>query len=324
LILLAIFLLTLIFLSLGSQAAGTWLDSIRYPPPGKLKNHLHVQETGSGTACVILESGLAATSLSWVLTQPEIARFAKTVSYDRAGLGYSAGAKTPHSLHALLNDLHALVSASGAPCVLAGHSFGGLLVQAYAHLHPENVAALVLIDPVSLAHWASPNAQDLNRLSLGAKLCRRGAMLAHLGIVRAALILLTSGGRRIAAFIGRVSAGKGSSVMARLAGEVAKLPPATHPLIRAHWSRPRSFSKLAEYLEYLPTAAKAAIAMPPPLHIPMTILSAATATSAEIQERDGWIAQRPGGRHQQIPGTSHWIQLDRPDLVVDAIRAHIK
>ncbi len=301
------------------------MDAVRYPPPGRLTNAgLHVQQTGNGATCVLLESGLAATSLSWVLTQPGISRFARAISYDRAGLGYSSDAKAPHSLHALLDDLHTLIATTGAPCVLAGHSFGGLLVQAYAHLHPENVAALVLIDPVSLATWANPSLQERNRLSLGAKLCRRGAFLARLGIVRAALILLTSGGRSIAGFIGRVSAGKGSSVMARLAGEVAKLPPETHPLIRAHWSRPRSFLKLAEYLEDLPTAAQSAIAMPPPLHIPMTILSAATATSAEMQERDNWIAQRPGSRHEHIPGTSHWIQLDRPDAVINAIRAHIE
>jgi pimeloyl-ACP methyl ester carboxylesterase len=46
-------------------------------------------------------------------------------------------------------DLHALVQGLGmeSPIVLVGHSFGGLVGLDYAHRWPDQVAALVLVDP---------------------------------------------------------------------------------------------------------------------------------------------------------------------------------
>jgi pimeloyl-ACP methyl ester carboxylesterase len=326
-------LLLFLFLLVGAvaaamafQAIATRLDSAHLPPPGKLiaipNGVLHYQQIGNQGPTIILESGLAATSLSWVLTQAEIGRLARAISYDRSGLGFSKPSKRPHSLLQMLTDLHDLADAAQLPrpYTLVGHSFGGLLVQAYAHLHPENVAGLVLVDPVSLAAWSNPAPNSRQRLALGAKLCRRGAWLARLGVVRASLVALSSGGRRLPSLVGQVTAGKGNSVMARLAGEVAKLPKETHPIIRAHWSRPSSFRKLAQYLDNLAAAAQAALQMPVPLHIPIIILSASTATPAELAEREAWIQNRPRSRHTVIENTSHWIQLDRPDAVIAAVR----
>ena len=308
------------------QAVATRVDAVRLRPPGKFvtipDGVLHFQQLGNEGPTVILESGLAATSLSWVLTQAEIGCFARAISYDRSGLGFSKPSRRPHSLDQMLTGLHHLANAAAwpRPYTLVGHSFGGLLVQTYAHLHPEHVAGLVLVDPVSIADWSNPSPSSLQRLALGAKLCRRGAWLAHFGLVRASLLALASGGRRLPSLIGRVTAGKGNSVMARLAGEVAKLPKETHPVIRAHWSRPSSFGKLAQYLDNLPTAAQTALQMPVPLHIPIIILSASTATPAELAEREAWIRNRPRSRHTVIEKTSHWIQLDRPDAVIAAVR----
>jgi pimeloyl-ACP methyl ester carboxylesterase len=308
------------------QTVATRFDAIRLPPPGKLidipNGVLHFQQIGNEGPAVVLESGLAATSLSWVLTRAEIGSFARAITYDRSGLGFSKPSKGPHSLAQMLTDLHDLALAAHLPrpFILVGHSFGGLLVQAYAHLRPEDVAGLVLVDPVSIAEWSNPAASSRQRLALGAKLCRRGAWLARLGLVRASLLALASGGRRLPSLVGRVTAGKGNSVMARLAAEVAKLPKETHPIIRAHWSRPSSFGTLAQYLDNLPAAAQTALQMPVPLHIPIIILSASTATSRELAEREAWIADRPCSRHAVIENTSHWIQFDRPDVVIAAVR----
>ena len=72
-----------------------------FDPPGQLVQidnaKLHLQITGSGRPVVVLEAGIAATSLSWALVQPELAKFATVVSYDRAGLGWSGPATTPRT-----------------------------------------------------------------------------------------------------------------------------------------------------------------------------------------------------------------------------------
>ena len=304
-------------------------DLRRYPSPGRLvpinSKRLHVVEQGTanqgGAPLVVLEAGLAATSLSWVFTPPLLAEFAHVVSYDRAGLGRSSAVRKPPTLHDVLADLDALTKTlpHSRPIILVGHSFGALVIRAFAHLHPHRVAGLVLVDPVSLATYANPDRHHAKRLKLAQRLSRRGVWLARLAVVRTALWLVARGARKLPAFIGRVSAGKGSSVMDRLAGEIAKLPPETHGPIRAHWSKPASFRMMADYLRLLPTAAGQAQRMPVPAHIPMVILSAATATAFELAEREGWTTAHPLSRHTQVPGTTHWLQLDRPDLVADAV-----
>ncbi len=305
------------------EAVAEKRDLRRYPPPGRLvtERKLHILEKGGGSPTVLLESGLAATSVSWVLTQNLIAPSARVFAYDRAGLGWSAETSEPLTLNGLLADLAAVVHAiqPDLPVILVGHSFGGLLVSAFAHLHPERVAGLVLVDPVSIATYANATPHHAQRILFGARLARRGAWLARFAIVRGALSLVAHGRNKLAIGIGRISAGQGSSVMSRLATEVAKLPKETYGPIRSHWSRPASFRLLARYLELVPKAAQQAQRMPIPPDIPVIILSAASATQGELAERDNLIRSRPASRHTQIPETTHWIQLDRPDLISEAV-----
>jgi len=308
------FIVLLLLLEVAAQKR----DLRRYPPPGRILNNLHLLEKGAGTPVIILESGLAATSVSWVLAHNQMAQAARVIAYDRPGLGWSPARKEPLTLNGLLASLSNVVQPN-EPAILVGHSFGGLLVSAFAHLHPDRVAGLVLADPVSIATYADPDRTHTQRLKLAVRLSRRGAWLARLGIVRGALSLVKRGNNKLPSLIGRASAGKGSSVMNRLATEVAKLPKETHGPISSHWSRAASFQLLAQYLELVPVAARQAQDMPIPPHIPVIILSAATATSSELAERDSWIRNRPFSRHSQIPGTTHWIQLDRPDLIAAAV-----
>ncbi len=105
--------------------------------------------TGEGRHTVLLEAGGSDWSAIWGLVQPQLERDARICSYDRAGLGYSDPAPGPRSPNAIVNDLHALIRAAGltTPLVLVGHSLGGFNVKLYAALHPEDVAGLVLVDP---------------------------------------------------------------------------------------------------------------------------------------------------------------------------------
>jgi pimeloyl-ACP methyl ester carboxylesterase len=270
---------------------------------------------------VIFEAGIAGSCLSWSLVQPLVAEFAHAVSYDRAGLGWSTGTLTPRTVANMVDELAAALRAAqiGPPYVLVGHSFGGLLMQAFAHAHSGDTSALILVDPVTQSGWANADTQQLGRLKAGARLSRRGAWLARLGIVRATLSLLVSGGTRIPKLLARASARQGNNVIERLVGEVRKLPPAAQPIVAFHWSRARSFTAMAAYLECLPASARLALTMPVPTEIPLVILSAATATSAELAERASWVAANRNARHVQIESTGHWLQLERPELVASAI-----
>ena len=270
----------------------------------------------------MFEAGIAGSCLSWSLVQPLVAEFARAVSYDRAGLGWSTGLLTPRTVSNMVFELATVLKAAQltAPYILVGHSFGCLLIHAFAHTHPAQTAALIMVDPVSQTGWAHAGAEQIRRLSAGARLSRRGAWLARLGIVRAALSLLVAGGTKLPKLVARASAGPGNSVIERLIGEVRKLPAEAQRMVAEHWSRASSFTALAAYLECLPLCARAALDMPLPPEIPLTILSAANATRAELAERTAWVTGNQNGRHIQVEGTGHWLQLERPNLVADVIR----
>ena len=104
--------------------------------------------TGTGSPTVVLETGLGAESNEWRSVQTAVERYARVLSYDRAGRGQSDKAARPRSAAAMVEDLHALLRAVElpGPYVLVGHSFGGLLVRIFAHRYPREVQGLVLVD----------------------------------------------------------------------------------------------------------------------------------------------------------------------------------
>ncbi len=308
------------------QAVGTAADRRRYPPPGRLidigGHRLHFADSGGSGPAIIFESGISATSLNWTGVRTQVEAFSRACTYDRAWLGWSDPASSPRTTSTIVDELHALLEAASIPppYILVGHSFGGLLIGAYAARYPTQIAGFILLDPLSPREWLSAPPAQARMLRLGVKLSRRGALLARLGVVRAALALLMTGGRRVPQFVARVGGGRGESAISRLVGEVRKMPPETWPMVRAHWCQPKSFEGMAAYLESLPASAAEAAALTSPAGIPVTILSAATATPEQLKERDGWARRSPHGQHVVARKSGHWIQLDEPELAVQAVR----
>jgi pimeloyl-ACP methyl ester carboxylesterase len=123
-----------------------------YAPPGDLVDiggrRLHLQTAGQGGPTVVLEAAIWDFHLTWTLVAPSVAEFARVVTYDRAGLGWSDPAPGPRTAEAMLADLRALLRAANVPppYVLVGQSFSGLLARLYAYRYPDEVAGLVLVD----------------------------------------------------------------------------------------------------------------------------------------------------------------------------------
>jgi pimeloyl-ACP methyl ester carboxylesterase len=123
-------------------------------------HRLHLNCTGSGSPTVVLQPGGGdmASSLGWIA--PAVAQHTRVCVYDRAGRAWSEPADNPQDGYQVATDLHTLLQTAHVPgpYVLAGHSFGGQYVLAYAARYPEEVAGMVLIDATNTPSSSKPGA----------------------------------------------------------------------------------------------------------------------------------------------------------------------
>lgn len=75
-----------------------------------------------------MDYGLGGLSLVWILVQPEVAKFTRVCSYDRAGYAWSANSPKTRTSQQMVQELHTLLNHAGIekPYVLVGHSLGAL------------------------------------------------------------------------------------------------------------------------------------------------------------------------------------------------------
>lgn len=122
---------------------------------------------GVGSPAVVFEGGFGIGIASWSTVQKEVAVFAKTVSYDRAGLGQSDLGPKPRSAKQIATELHTALEKAGVkpPYVLVGHSLGGTFVRVFADMYPKEVVGMVLIDPSqeSFNDWLNKSHPNLRR-----------------------------------------------------------------------------------------------------------------------------------------------------------------
>ena len=306
------------------QRIGAARSRSRFVPPGVLfdvgGHRLHVVCGGAGGPGVLFESGIAASSVSWALVLPEIAKFTMTCAYDRAGFAFSDVASSPRTFDRILDDLSGVLAHVGMrhPCVLVGHSFGGLIVRGYAARHPDNVAGIVMIDPPT--EWIDPGPQHV-RLIRGARgLSTIGAWLAQMGVVRACLMLLSSGRPGAPRQFVRVFGPTAARTVERLVGEVRKLPADIHPVVQALWCDPKCFRAMADHLLVLQREGAAIAAMAPPPQIPVVVISGGHQTPETIAAQRRFADASLKGRHVIADESGHWVPFDQPELIVAVVR----
>lgn len=129
-----------------------WAVPVDPQPVGRLISigspRLHIRCTGIGSPTVIVENGGAAFSFDWALVQPEVQRFTRICTYDRAGYAWSDPGPEFDTFDQASRDLHQLLANRGVdgPYVLVGHSLGGMLVRYYQAKYPRDVVGVVLVD----------------------------------------------------------------------------------------------------------------------------------------------------------------------------------
>lgn len=148
------FALLLIIAGVSYQVIESRADARRFHREGRSVDiggyNLNINCTGWGSPTVILESGHQVLGIGWRFVQPDIAKFTRVCSYDRAGYGWSDPGPMPRTSAQIVKELHTLLQNAGEkpPYVMVGHSFGGTNVRIYTGHYPSEVAGMVLAEPV--------------------------------------------------------------------------------------------------------------------------------------------------------------------------------
>lgn len=226
----------------------------------------------------------------------------------------------PRTAGRIAGELHELLGRAGVPppYVLAGHSFGGLVMRVFAARHPREVAGLVLVDPAHPEEWLEPGEHGRRQIARGVALCRYGAGAARLGVARVVASLVGIGALAPARALTRlVSRGGLGRADEEILAPVGKLPPEARRPLREFWTQPKFFEALGSQIETIcESAADVRDAALPP--VPLVTISSAASSPRRLELQDA-LARAARGRHVIARHAGHWVPLDEPAVVVAAI-----
>jgi pimeloyl-ACP methyl ester carboxylesterase len=102
-----------------------------YAQPGQLvaanETRLNFYCMGNGSPAVVFDSGWEDWAPAWAVVQPQVAKWTRACSYDRAGAGFSDAGPMPRTSVRIADELHSALHNAGidGPYILVGHAFGG-------------------------------------------------------------------------------------------------------------------------------------------------------------------------------------------------------
>ncbi len=282
------------------QAIGATIDKQHFPLVGQMVDvggyKLHLYCTGTGSPTVILEAGLGDNTLVWSKVQPGIATSTRVCSYDRAGYGRSDVSSTPRTGKQIVAELHTLLMKAdiASPYILVGHSLGGLFVRLYASTYPREVTGMVLID-ASHEDQPASSAQEVQNHYLN-------QWLATFGIQRLVLQLNLEP-----------------------SDDFKDYPSAVVPIMKAYEARPQFFRTYADELAaFDETAAEVRASTRNLGNMPLIVLSHGLPVPLSLQRQEFFGKLSTHSTLIVASHSGHYIQLEQPALVIDAIRQVLK
>lgn len=299
------------------------------PPPGTLVDiggfRLHLHCTGDGSPTIVLDAALGASSLSWSLVQPELARLSRVCSYDRGGFGWSDPGPMPRTADRIAEELHTLLERARVPppYVLVGHSFGGLVALIFARRFRSVTSGLVLVDPAHAEDWVTPAPKEQVQIDRGVRLCRYGAVTARIGLARIVSTLVGFGQIRTARLLVKVASRRGLSRQDEaILAPVRKLPPQLRPTLAQFWSKPHFFEALGSQIESVCVSAGKVLEATAGGYedLPLITISSTDPGAYRLRQQDAMATLSTRGRHIMASQSGHWIPLDQPQVVIDAVK----
>lgn len=292
-----------------------------YPPPGKLVDiggrRIQLDCRGSGSPTVIFESGLDMSgSLSWAMVHDEIAKKTRACAYSRAGIMWSDPTNLHQNGKSIAEDLHATLSKAGeqGPFVLVGHSLGGPYIMTYTKYFGQDVAGLVFVDASHPDQMKLSNGEVPTELKLMEFKNRLSSALNWAGVVRAVTPSDKGLPNRAEWVTQAVNAYRSTSL-----GPMLKEKDASEEtLIEAG-----SFRQLGDRPIFVLTAMARYSDQTSSIW-KITAEQAKNTNETWVRLHDEIAAWSSQSQHQLVPDASHYIQFDRPDIVIAAVRSVVE
>jgi pimeloyl-ACP methyl ester carboxylesterase len=269
-------------------------------------HRVRVYQHGEGQPSVALVHGAGDCAASWTYVQGQVAPFSRVLSYDRAGIGGSEPGPPP-TLERCLDELRrVLETASPGPCVLVGHSLGGLLVSLYAQRHPDQVRGLVLVDPTPEAIASDPGVKA--GFVVSGVLARFFQLAAPIGVTR---LLLVSGKMPLYPEQPRLRAVVSADEYARWVADVCRT-----------FASSAAGDELRAVLTLADEAARLGEGIPEPRlgDLPLGILTSHAFGDKWLAWHRELTARSTNSFQRVTDTTAHNVHLRHPELVVQAIR----
>ena len=261
---------------------------------------MHIDCTGEGSPTVIVDSGLGDSYLSWRKVQPEIAKFTRVCSYDRAGLGYSDPSSQPRTSKVIAEELHALLQAASVspPYVIVGHSMGGYDVRVYTSRYRNEIVGMVLVDA---SHPDQENRFPPELKNMEGSWHREAQFIAYTMLIGIPRLLGLCDNDAVA----RAADCNWHSAKEQLA-EISAFP--------------QSAAEAAQSgtLSDLPLAVLSHDPDKPSSDLPPDLAKPTNQAWEKMQEELAHLSTR--GTRTVAKNSAHNIQIDRPDVVIDAVR----
>lgn len=185
----------LVLLFLGGIWQGYMMNKevTMFSPPGQLykinSHNIHGYAIGEGKDTIVFTtgSGTPCAFTDYYYLQSELQNYARTISYDHAGYGFSESTSISRNVDIVVEELHELLRQAGkvSPYILVGHSLSSLEVIHFAQKYPEEVKAIVLLDGGSPEFYAKDSELKpyiINRGMAGLRVSGIVRLLGNIGI----------------------------------------------------------------------------------------------------------------------------------------------
>ena len=112
---------------------------------------LEYEIAGNGKHIVLLEGGAGADMSDWDPVFTQIAANTTAIRYSRVGNGHSTAIRRHFSSRDYADYAHELLTQLKItqPVIVVAHSYGGSIARDFAAAYPDNVKAMLLIEPSS-------------------------------------------------------------------------------------------------------------------------------------------------------------------------------